>query len=224
MGITKPIVIIGSGGFGREVLTLLEDINSEGSQFEILGFVNSDRDEPEGSFVDGIPLLNRKILANPPKDLNGVIGIGFPAVKFQLWQQFRDSLFWPNLIHPTVVQSKRVRLAGKGIVITAGNILTTNIEIADQVMINLASTVGHDVRLGAFSVVSPSVSISGGVTVGTGANIGTGAVINPQIAVGEWSIVGAGTVVTREVPPNSTVVGVPGAVVKERSVGWQLAS
>lgn len=44
----SPIVIMGSGGFGREVLGLIEDINSARSQFEVIGFVNSDKDDPEG--------------------------------------------------------------------------------------------------------------------------------------------------------------------------------
>ena len=46
--------------------------------------------------------------------------------------------------------------------------------------------------------------------------IGAGAKILGNITVGEWSKIGAGSVVIRDVPPFSTVVGVPGRVIRER--------
>jgi acetyltransferase-like isoleucine patch superfamily enzyme len=61
------------------------------------------------------------------------------------------------------------------------------------------------------------------VKIGEGAEIGTGAVIVPGCAIGDWSIVGAGAVVTGNVPDDATAVGVPARVVKQRPKGWQLA-
>jgi acetyltransferase-like isoleucine patch superfamily enzyme len=43
----------------------------------------------------------------------------------------------------------------------------------------------------------------------------------PQAHVGEWSIVGAGAVVTKELPSNITAVGAPAKVIKQRDAGWQ---
>lgn len=45
--------------------------------------------------------------------------------------------------------------------------------------------------------------------VGKGASIGANATILPGIKIGEDALVGAGSVVTKDVPPGNTVVGVP---------------
>jgi len=52
------------------------------------------------------------------------------------------------------------------------------------------------------------------VVIGDDAWIGTGAIILPGIRIGEGAIVGAGSVVTRDVPPRAIVAGVPARVIK----------
>ena len=51
-------------------------------------------------------------------------------------------------------------------------------------------------------------------TIGNHVVIGAGAKILGNIAIGDYSRIGAGSVVIRSVPPYSTVVGVPGKVVR----------
>jgi acetyltransferase-like isoleucine patch superfamily enzyme len=55
----------------------------------------------------------------------------------------------------------------------------------------------------------------------TGASIGSGATILPNTSIGENAIVGAGSVVTKDVPPNSIVAGNPAKVLRyiEQTVG-----
>ena len=48
------------------------------------------------------------------------------------------------------------------------------------------------------------------------ADIGTGAILLPGVTVGKGSIVGAGAVVARDVPPFSVVAGVPARFVRWR--------
>lgn len=54
-----------------------------------------------------------------------------------------------------------------------------------------------------------------GVTIGHGASIGAGAVCVAPVAIGRWSMVAAGAVVTHDVPDFGLVAGVPA-----RRVGW----
>ena len=49
-----------------------------------------------------------------------------------------------------------------------------------------------------------------------GASIGSGAVILAGVTIGEGALVGAGAVITKDVPPNTVVAGVPARVLRER--------
>ena len=109
--------------------------------------------------------------------------------------------------------SKRVEI-GEGSIVCSGNILTTNIRLGKHVHLNLGCTVGHDAVLGNFATLAPGVHISGWVTLEPSVYIGTGAsVINgvegEPLIIGRNAVVGAGACVIRNVPPNTTVVGIP---------------
>ncbi|MBK6662002.1 MAG: N-acetyltransferase [Thermoflexaceae bacterium] len=54
-----------------------------------------------------------------------------------------------------------------------------------------------------------------GATVEYGAAIGSRSVVLPGVRIGRWALVGAGTVVTKDVPSHALVIGHPG-----RQVGW----
>lgn len=91
---------------------------------------------------------------------------------------------------------------------------------------------GHGVVIGETAVVGDNVTLYQGVTLGgTGKEIGkrhptvgdnvmisAGAKVLGSFTIGENSKIGAGSVVLSEVPPNSTVVGVPGRIVKKDDV------
>ena len=51
----KDIVIIGAGGFGREVQWLLERINEREKTWNILGYVDNGKER--GTLIDDLPVL-----------------------------------------------------------------------------------------------------------------------------------------------------------------------
>lgn len=91
---------------------------------------------------------------------------------------------------------------------------------------------GNGVIIGETAVIGDNVTLYQGVTLGgTGKEkgkrhptikdnvmISAGAKVLGSFTVGENSKIGAGSVVVEEVPPNSTVVGIPGKVVKRDNV------
>ena len=96
-----------------------------------------------------------------------------------------------------------------------GAVITNDVKIGNGVLINLNCTVGHDSSLGDFVEMSPGVHISGNCKVGAYSNIGTNATILPKVTIGNNVIVAAGAVVTKDVPDNCMVAGIPAIIKKE---------
>ena len=122
---------------------------------------------------------------------------------------------FPNLVDPSVLMSERITF-GEGNIICAGNILTVNIQVGNFNIINFDCTIGHDVVMKDFVTLYPSVNVSGATTLESCTELGTGAHIIQGLTIGEESIVGAGSVVIRDIPERCTAVGNPCKVIKCR--------
>jgi sugar O-acyltransferase (sialic acid O-acetyltransferase NeuD family) len=215
------LVIYGAGGFAREVCELVRDIDADSGRWHLLGFLD-DRPEVRGTVLNGLPVLGGDAwIAEQRPRVYVALGVGSPTAKRRLADRLRGvAAGFPTLVHPTAVASRYVQY-GEGVVVTAGNVLTANIVLGDFAMLNLMCTVGHDTTIGAFATVSPGVNVSGRVRIGDGCEIGTGSAIIQGVTIGAWSVVGAGAVVTKDLPPNCTAVGVPAKPIKQRAAGWQ---
>lgn len=211
----KEIVIIGAGGFGREVQWLIERINEQQKKetgeipWKICGYI--DDGISVGTKVDGYEVLGgMDYLCSYRESLGVVCAIGSSSTRRRVLERIlhNEHLHYPNLIDPSVIMSDRVEL-GKGNIICVGSILTVDIQIDDFCIINLDCTLGHDDILESFVTIYPSVNISGCVSIGVGAEIGTGAQIIQGKQIGEGTIIGAGSVVVRDIGENCTAVGNP---------------
>lgn len=216
-----PILIYGAGGFAREVLQIVLDINknNQGPVWEPLGFV-VDEGYKEDVSIHGLPVWEGLDVLKENPDARVVIAVGSSGLRAKIARKIREcGGRFATLVHPLSWTGQNVSI-GEGSVICAGSLITTDIEIGSQTHINIGCTIGHDAKLGDYVTLNPKVSISGNVDVANGAEIGTGSVLIPHANVGEWSIVGAGSVVTKPVPANATSVGAPARVIKTRNPGW----
>ncbi|MBU1019811.1 MAG: acetyltransferase [Firmicutes bacterium] len=208
----KDIVIIGAGGFGREVAWLIEDINNVTPTWNIIGFVD-DNKEIQGSLINGYPVVGDIDWLNN-QELYVVNAIGDSIVKKKVLERLNESKnSFPVLVHPNVVISKLVNI-GEGSIICAGNIITVNISIGKHVIVNIDSTIGHDAIIGDFSTILPSVNISGYVELEQCVSVGTGSAIIQGVTIGQNTVVGAGAVVVKDLPANCTAVGSPAKPIK----------
>lgn len=220
---TTRVVILGAGGFAREVLDVFDACNDQVPRtWEVLGFV-SEVPADWGTTRNDVPVLGGfEWFAGTPgrRDVRVVCGIGSPAVRRRVVARADElGLSFVTVVHPRATLTRWIEL-GAGTVVTAGVVLTNQIRVGRHVHLNLNATVGHDAVLGDFVTVAPGVHVSGNVEIGDGCDIGTGAAIVQKLAIGEWSVVGAGAVVNRDLPPNVTAVGVPARVIKQRPDGW----
>lgn len=210
----KKILIFGAGGFGREVQWLIERINQKNPTWQIEGYLD-DAVEP-GTEINGYQVLGGLDKLKDFEETTAVVcAVGSARVREKIISRIKEigGFDFPNLIDPDVQMSELVSM-GKGNIICAGNILTVNITIGDFVILNLSCTVGHDAVLNSFVTVYPGVNISGCTEMKKGVELGTGSKIIQGKTIAENTIVGAGAVVVRDMPPNCTVMGVPAKPVK----------
>ena len=209
----KRIVIIGAGGMAREVKALISEINRVAPTWEFAGYVVTDmtkladrdsRDEVVGDYEWLRSTVNRVDAVT--------IGIGTPTARLKVSEEIRRELpnvEFPALTHPTAHMDFETAQIGAGALVCSGVIGTVNLVLDAFALCNFGCTIGHEARIGTGSVVNPGANISGGVTLGRGVLVGTGAQILQYITVGDHATVGAGAVVTHDVPPSITVLGVP---------------
>jgi len=203
----KPIYIVGAGGLGLEMLALLQSF----PEYAASGFYDDQFEK--GSLIHGLVCLgNVSELLSISNKTHVLVAIGDPFFKREIINKIisNTNLEFPTFIHPksTLLQSKEIKI-GKGTIITAGAILTTNISIGDFVLINLNSTIGHHVQLQNFVSIMPGVNLAGKVVVEKEVLIGSGANVLNGVTIGLQAKVGSGAVVTKNVLPNQTVVGIP---------------
>ncbi|MCQ3931018.1 MAG: transferase [Chloroflexi bacterium] len=218
----KTLVILGAGGFAREILDIVDSINTVSPTWNMLGFLVDSQYGEVGTIIQEKTILGNFSWLKEHSDVYVVCGVGTPHYRWHMIERLRElPISFATLVHPSVIKTRWITI-GKGSVITAGCVLSNHITIADHVHINPSCTIGHDVTLGPFVSVAPGVLVSGNVNLYEGVYVGTGASIIEKKNIGAWSIVGAGSTVTKDVPANSTVVGVPAKVIKQRPEGWHL--
>lgn len=161
-------------------------------------------------FHDEHPKANAKTLAEIPNKVAIALAIGAPETRKIIKGKLSKEHNFPTLIHPTVIflDPDQIKI-GRGSLITAANVISTNVEIGDFVLVNLQCTIGHDCTIDEYCSLMPGVRLSGGVHLEPSVYIGTNAAILPNIRIGEGATIGAGAVVTKNVPPGRTFAGVP---------------
>lgn len=207
---TTEIVIVGCGGFGREVWALIAALRASGEPWRVEGFVD---DAPSEENLRLVKQLGARFIG--PVDVlfdrkcAAVVAVGAPTVRRAIVDRITATeLEWPVLVHPQATIGTDVRIAG-GTVIAAGARLSTNIEVGRHAHVDQNATVGHDSRLGAFTRLNPQACISGAVDLNEGALVGANATVLPRLTVGANSVIGAGAVVVKDVPAATVVKGVP---------------
>jgi sugar O-acyltransferase (sialic acid O-acetyltransferase NeuD family) len=206
----KDLIIIGGGGFAKEVIWLANDCNRK-----VRGVLD-DNEHTHQTYIQGSRVLGNISSWNDYIDCEFVIAIGSPRTRFAVYKKMLETgePDFTTLIHPSVMYSNTVEF-GIGVIVCAGTILTVDVKIGDHNILNLNVTVGHECKFNEFVTVAPMAVISGNVHLSECVEIGTGAVIRQGLSVGMGAMLGMGGVLTKAVPDFTIFAGNPAKKLKE---------
>ena len=206
----KNLIIIGAGGFGREVLQYALDTqaSSNAGEWNVAGFLDDNANALSG-YSCGYPIFGT-VKEHVVSDENVYIcSIGDVRAKLSICEEYlnRGARFI-NLIHPTAIVGRTCKM-GTGNILCPFSSLTTDVAIGNFVTLNQKAGCGHDAVIGNGCAVSAFCDITGGASLGEGVFLGSHAVICPGVKVGDYARIGAGSVVLRDVKAGGSVFGIP---------------
>lgn len=215
---TEKIVIIGAGGFGREVASMIKRINKLKAKWEFLGFFDDDADgKPKGSKNEYGPILGTvSELNNITEKMNVAIAVGSPkAVKAIVSKLDSPYLSFPNLIAAEAsILDEDNYVMGKGNILSSFASISCNVHIGNFNIFNNRVSMGHDAVIGNYNVCMTAVRISGGTVVGDGNLFGVSSIVIPGVKVLDGNTISPGSVIMRNTKSNSTYVGNPAKLFK----------
>lgn len=209
------MLIVGAKGFAKEVLEVVHQLNDTDN----LVFYDDVNDDVRGFLFDKFLILKTLCEATTyfnTTDKRFTIGIGNPALRKRLYDKFTAlGGVFTSTISPFASIGNFGNEIGIGSNIMTGTVITSDVIVKQGALINLNCTIGHDCIIGEFVELSPGVNISGNCVIGNYTILGTNSTVLPKVSIGKNVVVGAGAVVTKDVPDNCLIVGVPGKIIKE---------
>lgn len=192
--------IFGAGGFAREVYHHMLDDNL----YDITFFVD-----------DEFAKENIKPLSEfDPSIYEIIIAVGNPLIRKQIVKKLPEETKYFTYIHKSAqILDKNIKI-GRGSIICANCILTTNIELGEHVHLNLSTTIGHDTSIGDYFTSAPGVHISGNCTIKNCVYFGTNASLKEKKYVEDYSIVGLNAGVVKDIKESGTYIGCPATKIK----------
>lgn len=206
----KSLIVIGFGGLGKEVHWLAARLG-----VHVRGFLD---DNPN---LLGAEFCNASVLGTVSdwkaySECEFIIAIGNPRIRMRI----RDKMLQygvPNfatLVDPSAVVDFTQVSVGEGSLICAGTTCTVEINIGAHVVINPSCSVAHEVVIRDFVTLAPKVAISGNVHIDSLAEIGTGSCIRQGLDLGAGSMLGMGSVLTKNIPESELFFGNPARYIK----------
>ena len=204
----NKLLILGAGGFGREVLDWALAVPATRRDWEVKGFLDERSDALDGVNCQYPIFGSIDTYQFCPED-RVVCAIGNPKTRLKLCRELSHrGVKFASVIHPTAIIGSNSKI-GEGCVFCPHSGISPNVTVGNYVVINAYSGAGHDAVIGDGCTFSAHVDVTGGVQLGEGVFLGSHAVVAPGVRVADYTIVGTGSVVLKRTKKGTTVFGVP---------------
>lgn len=211
-----PVLIFGTAGAAKDVYYWVKAMNKvKDNKLIVQGFV-----ELLDAQIGNTVFDNKKIVTSDSnidqyissfKKIGLIIPFGQPEIRRRLYLNLKhfDNVFFPNIIHPSVVYDAAAGSMGIGNILGPGVTIASEFTIGDFNYVSINAALGHDINIGNFNSINPSATTAGNVKIGNQCYIGMSSAIIQEIKIADKVTVGAGAVVISEPNTGETLVGVP---------------
>jgi sugar O-acyltransferase (sialic acid O-acetyltransferase NeuD family) len=214
---SSRVLIVGAGGHAQVVADILLRMRDCGEAVEPVGYMD-DNQALAGQMYLGLPVLGTTSDIGKLAHDAIVVAVGDNDIRRRLFDRLRQAgERFVTACHPQAVIAPDVTI-GAGTMVCAGVIINPGAAIGANVILNTSCSIDHHNRIGDHVHIAPGVHLGGEVAVGEGTMVGIGATVMGRRRIGTWSVVGAGSLVTHDVPDGVKVVGNPARVVNGRDV------
>lgn len=204
----EDLIIVGAGGFGRELLQWVKDINKVEKKWNIIGFID-DNKEALNAYECDYSVVGTIQEWMPQKGQNFAMAIADVDIKEKVSKQLKEKgAEFATIIHPTAIVGEFNEL-GEGLVVFPNVRIAVNIKIGDFVTILDNTCIGHDVEIMNYCTLSGGCNITRSVKLKEKVFLGCGVNIVPQRTIGEHAFVCAGSTVMKSVGDGIKVMGNP---------------
>ena len=208
----KPIWIIGNGGHAKSLLTVLSSLNrSSGEVTHVVPLLSH-------AGVRNIEMSESAALQTSSKTsadvFFGFLGEDLDSRRKKIQEYLETGFTISGFVARTALVSPGVE-ADASAQIFEGSYIGPDSKIERHCVINTGATVEHDCVIGEFSHISVRAVVLGSVFVGKQVFVGAGSILLPGVTIGDGATIGAGAVVTKDVAPNTKVVGSPARPISE---------
>ena len=210
----KDLIIIGAGGFGRELLSYaIEIMQTSECGWRVKGFIDDNLNAFKG--IDtGYPILGTISEHIIEENAVYVCAISDSKTRLSIGRDFQEKgAEFINFIHPTAKIRERVKM-GVGNIFCPYSGANPDVTIGDFVIVNCYSGFAHDCILGSGCTLSAGCDVTGNCKLGEGVFLGAKVVIIPGRKIGDYAKISAGAVVFTHVKPGKTMIGNPAMVLK----------
>jgi len=216
--------IFGTGGFAREVIPFAHNnisLKNEKKTNKNNHFFFIEQ-KPKRKKVNGYPIISEQDFFKmkcAKKFFN--IAIGNSKIREQIAKKCQKRGIKPFSIKSPDSVIYDFNKIGKGAIICANTVITSNIKIGNFFHLNIYAYVAHDCTIGNYVTFAPGVYCNGNIHIHDHAYVGTGAILkqgssSKPLTIGKGAIIGMGSVVTKDVPAFTTVIGNPARPINKK--------
>ena len=212
----KNILIIGASGHAKVIIDIIE----KQKKYKIFGLIDTHKDI--GETVFGYTVLGTEmdipLLMNQNNIHGGIIAIGDNWVRMQMKNRILSlckGFKFLSAIHPKSILYRGIKIP-VGVVIMAGVIVNADAQIGEFCILNTKASLGHDSVMHNFSSLASGVTTGGCLELGECSALSIGAIVIQNIKIGDYAIVGAGSLVIKDIGSYKVAFGNPAKEIRTR--------